>query len=53
MASVTAALGREGAGQCKDSAGRGGPPGDDTGHAVLTVAGAVDAQPGQEVEQVG
>ena len=30
----------------------GGPPGDDTGHAVLAVAGAVDAQPGQEVEQV-
>lgn len=29
------------------------PPGDDAGHALLAVAGAVDAQSGQKVEQVG
>lgn len=29
------------------------PPGDDAGHAVLTVTGAVDAQAGQEVKQMG
>lgn len=33
------------------TAGR--PPGDDAGHAMLTVAGAVDAQSGQEVKQMG
>lgn len=29
------------------------PPGDDAGHAMLTIAGAVDAQAGQEVKQMG
>lgn len=29
-----------------------GGPGDDAGHAMLTVAGAVDAQSGQKVQQV-
>lgn len=28
------------------------PPGDDAGHAVLTVAGAVEAESGQKVKQV-
>lgn len=28
------------------------PPGDDAGHAMLTVAGAVEAQSGQKVKQM-
>lgn len=50
---------QDGPWQCADTGrsvlvrgGRLHPPGDDAGHAVLTVAGAVEAQAGQKVKQV-